>query len=61
MAAVRRLLHDHGWAWQSPARRALERDEHAVELWKKDVWPQREWLRRRSGRSSCSRTTPGSR
>jgi hypothetical protein len=21
-------------------RRALERDEHAVELWKKDVWPQ---------------------
>ncbi|MEU5893931.1 helix-turn-helix domain-containing protein [Streptomyces sp. NPDC047461] len=31
---------EHGWSWQSPARRALERDEHAVELWKKDVWPQ---------------------
>ncbi len=41
-AAVRRLLHRHGWSWQSPARRALERDEHAVELWKKDVWPQAE-------------------
>ena len=40
MAAVWRLLHRHGWSWQSPARRALERDEHAVELWKKDVWPQ---------------------
>nr|WP_221354174.1 winged helix-turn-helix domain-containing protein [Streptomyces sp. REN17] len=42
-AAVRRLLHRHGWSWQSPARRALERDEGAVGLWKKkDVWPQAE-------------------
>ncbi|MFE9599910.1 winged helix-turn-helix domain-containing protein [Streptomyces hokutonensis] len=40
MAAVWRLLHRHSWSWQSPARRARERDEHAVELWKKDVWPQ---------------------
>lgn len=39
-AAVWRLMHRHGWSWQCPARRALERDEHAVELWKKDVWPQ---------------------
>ncbi|WRZ95667.1 winged helix-turn-helix domain-containing protein [Streptomyces sp. NBC_01007] len=51
----------HGWSWQSPARRALERDEHAVELWKKDVWPQVEAPRRRSGLSSSSRTRPGSR
>ncbi|WP_422664397.1 IS630 family transposase [Streptomyces mirabilis] len=35
IAGVWRLLHRHGWSWQSPARRALERDEHAVELWKK--------------------------
>ncbi|WUC39618.1 winged helix-turn-helix domain-containing protein [Streptomyces sp. NBC_00557] len=41
-ATVWRLLHRHGWSWQSPARRALERDEHAVGLWKKDVWPQAE-------------------
>ncbi|WP_371798505.1 winged helix-turn-helix domain-containing protein [Streptomyces sp. NBC_01707] len=34
-----RLLKRHGWSWQAPARRALERDEHAVELWKKEVWP----------------------
>lgn len=40
--AVRRLLHRHGWSWQSPTRRAAERDEHAVQLWKKDVWPQAE-------------------
>ncbi|GHD58129.1 hypothetical protein GCM10010317_046870 [Streptomyces mirabilis] len=46
-AAVWRLLHRHGWSWQSPAHRALERDEQAVGLWKKDVWPQAEWLRRR--------------
>ncbi|MFE6820972.1 winged helix-turn-helix domain-containing protein [Streptomyces sp. NPDC057690] len=30
LAAVDRLMHRHGWSWQSPARRALERDEHAV-------------------------------
>ncbi|WUG76527.1 winged helix-turn-helix domain-containing protein [Streptomyces sp. NBC_00457] len=41
-AAVWRLLHRHGWSWQSPARRALERDEQAVGLWKKDVWPHAE-------------------
>ncbi|WP_343245556.1 winged helix-turn-helix domain-containing protein [Streptomyces sp. VNUA24] len=39
-AAVWRLLHRHGWSWQSPARRALERDEGAVGLRKKEVWPQ---------------------
>lgn len=36
-----RLLKRHGWSWQAPARRALERDEHAVELWKKAMWPKR--------------------
>jgi putative transposase len=41
-AAVQRLLHRHGWSWQCPARRALERDEQTVGLWKKDVWPQAE-------------------
>ena len=41
-AAVWRLLHRHGWSWQSPARRARERDEQAVGLWKKDVWPHAE-------------------
>jgi putative transposase len=39
-AAVWRLMHRHGWSWQCPARRAVERDEGAVGLWKKDVWPQ---------------------
>ncbi|MCX5203171.1 winged helix-turn-helix domain-containing protein [Streptomyces sp. NBC_00237] len=60
MAAVWRLMHRHGWSWQCPARRALERDEDAVELWKKEVWPQVEAPRRRSEPGSSSRTKPGS-
>ncbi|MDT0567031.1 winged helix-turn-helix domain-containing protein [Streptomyces sp. DSM 3412] len=61
IAGVWRLLHRHGWSWPSPARCAQERDEHAVELWKKDVRPQVEAPRRRSGHGSSSRTRPGSR
>jgi hypothetical protein len=26
----------HGWWWQQPARRAIERDDAAVEVWKKE-------------------------
>ncbi|KJY19804.1 transposase, partial [Streptomyces sp. NRRL S-444] len=47
VATVWRLLKRHGWSWQAPARRALERDEHAVELWKKEVWPGVKASRRR--------------
>ncbi|WP_442802647.1 IS630 family transposase [Streptomyces sp. CB01635] len=32
VATVWRMLKRHGWSWQAPARRALERDEHAVEV-----------------------------
>ncbi|WP_436846685.1 IS630 family transposase [Streptomyces massasporeus] len=30
-----RLLKRHGWSWQQPTRRAIERDDDAVEVWKK--------------------------
>ncbi|MEU9802733.1 winged helix-turn-helix domain-containing protein [Streptomyces sp. NPDC051000] len=60
VATVWRLLKRHGWSWQAPARRALERDEHAVELWKKEVWPQVKVSRRRPGHGSSSRTRPDS-
>ncbi|MFD3940568.1 winged helix-turn-helix domain-containing protein [Streptomyces sp. NPDC058611] len=40
VATVWRLLKRHDWSWQAPARRALERDEQAVELWKMEVWPK---------------------
>ncbi|GAA1351658.1 winged helix-turn-helix domain-containing protein [Streptomyces beijiangensis] len=35
-----RLLRRHGWSWQQPARRAIERDEDAVEMWRREVWPR---------------------
>jgi transposase len=56
-----RLLKRHGWSWQQPARRAIERDDTAVELWKKDVWPRVKAPRRRSVPGSSFRTRPGSR
>ncbi len=55
------LLKRHGWSWQQPARRAIERDDAAVELWKKDTWPRVKAPRRPAGPGSSSRTKPGSR
>jgi putative transposase len=60
LATVWRLLKRHGWSWQAPARRALERDEHAVELWKREVWPQVKDSRRPMEAGSSSRTRPAS-
>ncbi|WP_331755692.1 winged helix-turn-helix domain-containing protein [Streptomyces sp. NBC_01643] len=60
VTTVWRLLKRHGWSWQAPARRALERDDHAVELWKKEVWPRVKGSRRRVGAGSSSRTRPAS-
>ncbi|WSQ15868.1 winged helix-turn-helix domain-containing protein [Streptomyces sp. NBC_01231] len=54
VATVWRLLKRHGWSWQAPARRALERDEHAVELWMKEVWPRVKGSRRRVEPGSSS-------
>jgi transposase len=35
------LLRDQlDWTWQRPARRALERDDAAIEHWVKKRWPQ---------------------
>lgn len=35
---VGRLLHQLGWSAQKPERRALERDEAAIERWKTRDW-----------------------
>ncbi|MFJ3273976.1 winged helix-turn-helix domain-containing protein [Streptomyces sp. NPDC086776] len=56
-----RLLRRHGWSWQQPARRAIERDDDAVELWKREVWPRVRASRRRPEPGWCSRTRPASR
>ena len=51
---VAALLHRHGWSHQVPARRAVERDEHAVQAWVKEPWPQAEDPGRRSTPGSSS-------
>lgn len=37
---VWKLLRRHGWSAQVPLRRAIERDDEAIEVWKAEVWPQ---------------------
>lgn len=37
---VSRLLKKLGLSLQKPARRANQRDEEAVEHWKKERWPE---------------------
>ena len=52
------LLRRNGWSVQVPRRRAVERDDDAVETWVKEVWP-RVKAPRRPGRPGCaSRTSP---
>ncbi|MFE9429100.1 winged helix-turn-helix domain-containing protein [Kitasatospora sp. NPDC006697] len=55
------LLKRHGWSWQEPVRRAIERDDAAVEVWRKETWPRVEARRRPAGPGWSSRTKPGSR
>jgi transposase len=33
------LLHELGWSPQVPARRAKERDEKRIDLWRRAFWP----------------------
>ncbi|MFF4339590.1 winged helix-turn-helix domain-containing protein [Kitasatospora sp. NPDC001540] len=56
-----RLLERHGWSWQQPTRRAIERDDAAAEVWKKETWPRVGAPRRSATPGSSSRTMPGSR
>ena len=37
---VGRLMHALGWSHQKPERRALERDEAAIERWRRVEWPR---------------------
>jgi transposase len=55
------LLRRRGWSCQMGARRAIERDDGAVEVWKKETWPQVKAPRRPSAAGSSSRTRPASR
>jgi transposase len=55
------LLRRRGWSCQLGARRAVERDDGAIEVWKKETWPEVKEPRRPSARGSSSRTRPASR
>lgn len=48
LAGMWRLLRRNGWSHQQPARRATERDEQAVAVWRKEVWPALGTRRRRA-------------
>jgi len=37
---VGRLMHSLGWSHQKPERRAVERNESAIEEWKTQEWPR---------------------
>ena len=37
---IGRLMYGLGWSHQKPKRRALERDDAAIEQWKRQEWPR---------------------
>ena len=55
------LLRRRGWSCQMGARRAIERDDGAVEVWKKETWPRLKGQRRPWRAGSSSRTNAASR
>lgn len=55
------LLRRCGWTCQIGACRAIERDDDAVEMWKKETWPRIKGPRRPSAAGSSSKTNAASR
>ena len=55
------LLRRLGWTCQLGARRAVERDDGAIEVWKKQTWPRVKEQRRPLAAGSSSKTSPASR
>lgn len=57
---VGRVMRRLGWSCQQPERRALERDEAAIERWKRKTWPAVKKTPRGWGPTSSSRTRAAS-
>ena len=55
------LLRRRGWTCQAGARRAIERDDGAIEVWKTQAWGQIKERRRLSAAGSSSKTSAASR
>jgi putative transposase len=54
-----KLMRRHGWSPQVPVRRAIERDEAAIEAWKNQVWPRVKASQRTWAPTSASKTRRG--
>jgi len=57
---VWRLLRKMGWSRQRPARRAIERDDEAIEAWVRDDWPRVKKTPGGGVPGSASKTSRGS-
>jgi transposase len=57
---VGRLMHGLGWSHQKPERRALERDDKAIERWKHETWPRAKKAPRGWAPTSTSSTSRAS-
>lgn len=57
---VGRLMHSLNWSHQKPEKRAVERDEEAIERWKRKDWPRVKKTLRGWVPTSSSPTNPGS-
>jgi len=57
---VWRVLRQMGWSRQRPARRAVERDDEAIERWVNERWPRVKKTQDIGVRGSSSRTRAGS-
>ena len=57
---VWKVLRRMGWSRQRPARKAMERDDEAIEQWVNDCWPKVKKTPGLGTRGSSSRTRAGS-
>jgi len=57
---IGRLMHGLNWRHQKPEKRAVERNEEAIEQWKRKDWPRAKKALRGWVPISSSRTNPGS-
>jgi transposase len=58
LAGLDLLLHRIGWSVQVPARRAAERDEAAIAVWREETWPVIKGRRRTWAPGWSSKTSP---
>ena len=55
---VWRILSDLGWSCQKPQCRARERDEAAIDRWRRAAWPRIKKTPRSPAGACCSSTRP---